>query len=120
MTLSKTTFLLKRNDTMPSLMVNVIDRGKLLQKQDYSLSGVTGVTFTMVNSSCNIAKILNQPAQITCVSGGVIQYNWKLGDTNVSGSYKGEFELGYFGGGKLTIPQIGGIDIEISDDLNNS
>jgi len=120
MPLSKTTFAIKRNDTMPSLMVNVIDRGRLLQKQYYSLSGVTGVTFTMVDTSCDIAKILNQEAQITCVSGGVIQYNWKLGDTNVSGNYKGEFELSYTGGGKLTIPQVGGIDIEINDDLNNS
>ncbi len=120
MPLSKTTFLLKRNDTMPSLMVNLIDRGRLLQKQDYSLSGVTGVTFTMIDTSCDIAKIFNQPAQITCVSGGVIQYNWKLGDTNVSGNYKGEFELGYVGGGKLTVPQVGGIDISISDDLNMS
>lgn len=120
MPLSKTTFLLKRNDTMPSLVVNVIDRGRLLQKQDYSLSGVTGVTFTMVDTSCNVAKVLNREAQITCVSGGTIQYNWQMGDTNVSGNYKGEFELGYVGGGKLTIPQIGGIEIEISDDLNNS
>lgn len=120
MPLNKTKFVLKRNDTMPSLVVNLIDRGRLLQKQSYSLSGVTAATFTMVDTSCDIAKVYNQQAQVACVSGGTLQYNWQTGDTDTSGNYKAEFELFFSGGGKMTVPQIGGIDIEIADDLNQT
>ena len=47
-----------------------------------------------------------------------MQYNWEAVDTNESGNYLGEFELSFNGGGKLSVPPIGGINIEIVDDIN--
>jgi len=114
---NKNEFIIKRNDTLPSLQICLIDRGCLGNKQPYLLSGVTGVTFTMANNSGDY-KILSQPAQIISNSGGTIQYNWQNGDTNESGSFLGEFHLHYSNGGKLSIPQNGYIKIEIPKDVN--
>jgi len=117
MPLNKNTFFIKRNDTLPSLSINIIDRGRLTQKQAYNLSGVTGVTFSMMNQNCDFLKISAKPAQITCYSGGSIQYNWDSEDTNESGIFLGEFELSYYDGKKMSLPSIGGIMIEINDDI---
>ncbi len=39
-------------------------------------------------------------------------------DTNESGNFIGEFELKYSNGTKLSVPQVGGVDIEILNDIN--
>lgn len=119
MALEKNKFILKRNDTLPSLIVNVIDRGNLYEKKPFNLSGVTSVTFSMLNTDCQYNKISLKEATILCVSGGTLQYNWDSIDTNESGNFIGEFELNFDNGGKMSIPQIGGINIEIVDDVNN-
>jgi len=117
MSTNKNEFTIKRNDTLPALKICLIDRGCLGGKQPYILSGVTGATFTMV-SSCGNYKIFAKPAQIISYSAGTIQYNWEDGDTNESGKFKGEFQLIYSDGKKLSIPQSGQIDIEIPKDVN--
>ena len=118
MPLDKKKFTMKRNDTLPSLLVSVIDRGCLYEKQPFNLSGVTAVTFSMLNTDCNYHKISLKPASVFCVSGGILQFNWSSEDTNESGNYLGEFELNFFGGGKMSVPQIGGIGIEITNDIS--
>jgi hypothetical protein len=114
---NKNEFIIKRNDTLPSLQICLIDRGCLGGKQPYILSGVTGVTFTMT-SSCGDYKIFAKTAQVVSNSGGTIQYNWEVGDTNESGRFLGEFQLLYADGNKLSIPQSGQIQIEIPKDVN--
>ena len=111
------TFKIKRNDTLPLLKVSIGTRGNLGQKIGYNLSGVSAVTFTMVDD-CNNAKIYDQTAQITCYSGGTIQYTWQDGDTNAEGIYYGEFELKFSTGQRLSIPTQGGIKIEILKDID--
>ena len=118
MPLNKRNFIIKRNDTLPALQVNLIDRGCLFEKQAFNLSGVTAVTFSMVETSCDFHKISLKTAQIACVSGGTLQYNWVAEDTDESGNFLGEFEMIFSGGGKLSVPQQGGIQIEITDDIN--
>lgn len=118
MPLNNDRFVIKRNDTYPALKANVIDRGCLYGKQPFNLSGVTGVTFSMTDKDCQYYKISLKPAQIACVSGGTLQYNWEQGDTDESGYYLGEFELIFSDGKKMSVPKRGGIDIEITDDLN--
>lgn len=110
-------FIIKRNDTLPSLQVCIIDRGCLGGKEPYELSGVTGVTFTMT-SNCGDYKILEKPAQIISFSGGIIQYNWDPEDTNESGNFNGEFQMLYSDGKRLSIPQNGHIGIFIPKDIN--
>lgn len=117
MPLDKRTFTIKRNDTYPSLLVNVIDRGDLYEKQSFNLSAVTAVTFSMKNLDCDYNKISLKTAGIFCVSGGTLQYEWDAIDTNESGNYVGEFQLNFTDGRKMSIPQVGGINIEIVDDI---
>ena len=73
----------------------------------------------MKDSEGNI-KIQGQDAKITNATEGSIQYNGQAdnGDTDTSGKYKGEFELNDGEGGILSVPIIGGISIEILDDIN--
>lgn len=110
-------FFIKRNDTLPALRIKIKDRGYLGQVQAFDLSTATGATFTMVDS-CGNPKVYNQYAQITESSGGTLQYNWQVGDTDESGIFSGEFEIFFSGGTKITVPQIGTIKIEIAKDLN--
>ena len=111
-------FRIKRNDTLPTLQVSIGTRGNLGQKVGYDLAGVSGVTFTMIDE-CSNSKVYDQPAQITCSSGGTIQYLWQEGDTDTEGIFWGEFELRYNTGQKLSIPTQGGIKIEIIKDLDS-
>jgi hypothetical protein len=110
-------FKIKRNDTLPILQVSIGTRGNLGQKIGYDLTGVSGITFTMVDD-CSNAKIYAQPAQIVCSSGGTIQYSWQNGDTDTEGVYYGEFELRYSTGQRLSIPTQNGIKIEVLKDFD--
>ena len=117
MPLQKNNFTIKRNDTLPILILHIIGRGPLLEKEPMNLNGVTGVTFSMMNKDCEYNKISLKEASILCVSGGTVAYNWDPEDTNESGNFIGEFELNYSNGKKLSVPQIGGVEIEILDDI---
>ena len=114
---NKNEFIIKRNDTLPALQICLIDRGCLGGKESYNLSGVTGVTFTMANN-CGDYKIFAKDAQIVSYSAGTIQYNWAADDTNEAGRFKGEFQLLYSDGNKLSIPSNGQIQIDIPGDVN--
>ena len=118
MPLNKNTFTIKRNDTLPALVLKIIDRGPLLEKRPFILDGVTGVTFSMMNKECDYNKVSLKEAFVLCVSGGTVVYYWDPEDTNESGNFIGEFELKYSNGTKLSVPQVGGVDIEILNDIN--
>ncbi len=117
MPLQKYQFIIKQNDTLPAIQIKITDRGCLLQKQSFSLSGVTGCTFTMKDSYGNY-KVLAQNAQITCYSGGTLQYNWQDGDTDQQGVFYGGFELNFYNGKRMSLPQNDYIKILIEQDFN--
>jgi len=111
-------FIIKQNDTLPALIVRIKTREVLLGGViSFDLDGVTGITFSMIDN-CGNLKISEQSGTILCSSGGTIQYSWQNGDTDEAGKFTGEFELNYSNGGKLSVPQLGGIDIEIIKDIN--
>lgn len=116
MPLSKRDFIIKRNDTLPSLRVNIYDRGCLGQTQHFDMTGATGVTFTMVDTSNNY-KVAKKDGVIVSSSGGTIQYNWAPEDTTEDGIFRGEFQINYANGGRLTVPQQGFLSIEIYKDI---
>jgi hypothetical protein len=117
MPISKSEFTIKRNDTLPALQATLVDVNCLGGKLPFNLSAVTAVTFTMVDS-CGNAKVLLQPAQIISASGGILQYNWQVGDTDTEGVYDGEFQMFFSGGGKMSVPRDTPISIEIFKDIN--
>ncbi len=116
MPLTKRDFAMKRNDTLPSLRLNVLDRGCLGQSERFDMTGATGVTFTMTDSSGNY-KIAKKDGIIVSSSGGTIQYDWDQEDTNEEGIFTAEFQINYAGGGRLTVPQQGFLTIEIYRDI---
>ena len=116
MPLTKSDFTIKRNDTLPALRLNIYDRGCLGQTEHFDLTGATGVTFTMMDSTGNY-KVAKKDAVIVSSSGGTIQYNWAAEDTDEGGLFKAEFQLQYANGGRLTVPQQGFITIEIPKDI---
>jgi hypothetical protein len=111
------TFKIKQFDTLPCLKVAVKTRTHLGSKIPFNLSGVTACTFSM-SDDCGNLIVSSMPAQITCVSGGTIQYNWIVGDTDNDGFFDGEFEMTFGGGGKMTVPTAGYIKVEIFKDIN--
>lgn len=116
MPLSNRDFTIKRNDTLPVLTMNIIDRGCLGQKEAFDLTGATGVTFTMMDNTGNY-KIAKKAGSIVSSSGGTIQYVWETGDTDEHGVFKAEFQINYSDGGRLTVPQQGFLTIEIPKDI---
>lgn len=110
-------FIIKENDTLPSLSITVIDRGCFDEKIPFILSAVTATTFTMIDE-CNQFKILEGPANITSSSGGTIEYTWSSADTDTPGRFKGEFRLSFSGGPRMTLPLNGSIDIFIQKSIN--
>jgi len=110
-------FTIKQNDTLPAIEAIIRTRGSIDQLIPFTLSGVTACTFSMADDCGNLI-ISSAPAQIVCVSGGTVQYNWVVGDTAEAGKFTGEFELLFAGGDKMTIPTIGSIGIQINKDIN--
>jgi len=110
-------FKIKQNDTLPVVKINVTTRGCLDEKIPFNLSGVTASTFSMADD-CGSLKISSMPAQITCASGGTLQYNWIEGDTNVPGIFSAEFELYFDDGKKITVPTLGPLQVNIIKDIN--
>lgn len=113
------TFQIKQNDTYPSLEINIKSRGCLDSIIPFNLSAVTACTFSMADN-CGNLKIASMPATINSFSGGNIQYDWAVGDTDTHGKYKAEFELFFSDGKKATIPTLGVIEINILKDINDN
>ena len=110
-------FILKRNDTLPALSINVKTRNCINAVIPFNLSGVTGCTFSM-SDDCGNLKISSSSAQVVNATAGTIQYTWIEGDTDISGKYSGEFEMFFSGGQKMSVPNLGGIEIFIDEDIN--
>ena len=111
-------FIIKRNDTLPDLQINIKTRSCINAIIPFDLTSVTGCTFSMVDE-CGTVVIASNPAQVINASGGTVQYSWLDGDTSISGKYQGEFELYFDDGKKISVPNLGGIEIFIDQDINN-
>ena len=111
-------FIIKRNDTAPALIATIYDKGCLGGWNRLNLSAVTRVDFSLVDD-CGALIVSSQSAQTISASSGIIQYNWREGDTAVAGNYTGEFELFFGDGTKMSLPREGGISIRIAEDINN-
>lgn len=116
--MNKKQFIIKRNDTLPNLQLNIKTRNCINAIVPFNLSGVTNCTFSMIDD-CGSVVIASNNAQIINPDKGTIQYNWLEGDTSVSGRFQGEFELFFDDGRKLSVPTLGGIEIFIDQDINN-
>lgn len=105
-------FPIKRNDTSPSIQVILLDSGD----NPIDLTGST-VKFHMKVSFGAEPKISSE-AEIVSPTEGLVQYNWKTGDTDTTGTFLAEWEVTFPNGDIQTFPNDGYIYIKITKDLD--
>jgi len=105
------TFYIKQNDTRPILSATLVN-------SDGSVPDLTGstVVFKMRKLGESSAKV-DAAAAITGATTGDVQYTWIGANTDTVGSYEGEIQVTFAGGGVQTYPNSKYIEIEIVDDI---
>jgi len=104
-------FQIKENDTTPSLRAELLNGSG----DPVDLLGAT-LRFHM-RPIGSTAVSIDSPASIISEAGGIVQYDWVVGDTTQIGSYQAEFEVTYSDGNVETFPNNSYISIEIKDDI---
>jgi len=98
------TFFIKQNDTSPAI--------------EYALSTDDGpVNLTNANVMFYMGSIISASADVLNATGGIVSYQWQVGDTLNYGFFNAEFEVTYSDGTKETFPNNGYISVHISPDL---
>lgn len=80
-------FTIKQHDLLPEIAGVCADANNVIP----NITGST-VRFIMTDKATGI-KVLDQPGEIVDGPGGVVKYSWSEGDTDVAGTYIGEFEI---------------------------
>lgn len=111
-------FFLRRNDTLPLYQVDVFD----VEGEPVDLAAASAVLFSMRGPGRDqTLKVNLQSASVELGPDGStqnrLQYTWAAADTDVSGTYLGQFEL-TFPSGKRTFPPTStqALKIVIDDD----
>lgn len=104
-------FFIKRNDLSPTIRV--------------SLKDANGAYVNLNNASVLFkmqpmlgGAIVSSSAEIFDTSTATVEYDWQVGDTDTSGSYRAEFEVTYSDGKVESFPNSGFIRVEITDDIS--
>jgi len=103
---------MKSGDLLPVLSVTLTNK----KKQVADLTQATGVMFRF-STGRRSTLIFEVPAVITDAPNGVVMYAWKPGETDVPGSYYGEFEAMFPDDKPLTFPNGGHLIIQINRSL---
>jgi len=104
-------FNLKQNDTSPSLQTTLLDGDGL----PVSISGNNGVRFHM-RAAGGTVKI-DTDAIVVDAAAGIVRYDWTATDTDTAGTFQAEFEVTYTDDKIETFPNLGYIEIVITDDI---
>jgi hypothetical protein len=110
------TFYVKRHDTAPMITASFAgDDGVPID-----FTGST-VTFNMKDPAQSSPKINGKAAVIVDGPAGILGYSWASdgSDTDVSGTYRAEFQAVLVSGRKQTVPNPDYLTVVISDDLDN-
>jgi hypothetical protein len=103
-------FIIKQNDTLPNLEVQLID----IEGNPLNLD-LCGVHFHMKGPDGGVK--INRQATILDVEQGKVKVEWREGDTGEVGTYKCEFEINMPDGKILTVPNDGYFLIQIVPEL---
>ena len=108
------TFQMKKYDTRPELAITITDE---LTGNALDLTGASAKFYLRPEKGGTI-KIDGGTATIYGAAAGKVKYTWVgTADTNTPGRYLGEFEITLAGGGIVTFPQNGYIQIHILEGL---
>ncbi len=106
-------FFIKKESTLPSLVMELINDGRNDYKNFYLLIQNANIFFTMWEIDTNIKKIGKRPATCKlkqgtcpdCPDEYYVVYNWNSKDTLKTGRYRGEFTIEFLNGtGTLITP----------------
>jgi hypothetical protein len=103
-------FVIKQNDTLPSLEAQLIDYAGAPIDLD-----LCGVHFHMQGYN-GLVKI-NRPTTIVNVETGDVKVEWQTGDTDTVGTFKCEFEVNMPDGKIITVPNDGYFLISVVKEL---
>jgi len=104
-------FNIKQNDTSPSLQATLKDA----QLVPVDITAAT-VKFHMKSIDGSIK--VNETMTITDADGGVVQYDWQVGDTDTVGAYYVEFQVTYADASVETFPNNGSLVVSVVRELN--
>lgn len=107
-------FEMKQHDTLPEIAGTCADSEGNIP----NLAGAS-VRFIMTNKADGV-KVIDRPAVIVDVPTAEVKFSWQPGDTDTPGTYKGEYEVTYSGGGVETFPNDRYINIKIFPDLGGN
>ena len=105
------TFYLKRNDTSPSLLRQLLDGAG----SPIPLFGCT-VVFNMWDESDQVI-ISRRACTVTDATNGWVRHDWLPADTISQGTFRGEFEITFASGAVETVPNSSYIEILITRDI---
>ena len=101
-------FQIKRNDTAPSLSVELQAGGTPL-----TFAGAT-VAFFMADDASLAMKV---DGEVCTVSGTTVTYDWAAGDTDTVGRYRCEFKVTFADTTIRTFPNHGYFYVEVTEDV---
>ena len=121
-------FFIKRNSELPILQMKVINDGRNDYKKIFDNLENAAITFSMMNVESNRYKVFNKQALIIPVlneSCGeteyYIGYKFSKNETNMAGTFKGEFKIDFLDDGtSLIIPIYEDLFINIADSFVNT
>lgn len=106
------TFVIKQNDTSPSIEATLTDiNGSAVNIASSS------VRFHMKNMSNNTLTV-DQAATIVNAASGIVRYAWQAEDTQKPGLYNCEFEVTYSDNSIETFPNDDKIIVSIESEIN--
>lgn len=121
-------FFIKKNSELPILQMKVINDGRNDYKKIFDNLENAAITFSMMNVESNRYKVFNKQALIIPVlneSYGdteyYIGYKFSKNETNMAGTFKGEFKIDFLDDGtSLVIPIYEDLFINIADSFVNT
>lgn len=109
-------FVLKANDRLPAIKATLNVQGTPVP-----LDTATKVDFIMRSKGANQSEPkVNAAAVIVDPTGGIVRYDWAVGDTSTPGSYEAEWEVTWSDGKTQTFPTKTYHTIDILADLDSA
>lgn len=105
----------KRNDRAPFVRATLFDEDDVA----VNLTGAS-VRFVMKTTEAAPTEKVNAPMTLVNAAGGIVEYQWAVGDTDTAGSFVAEFEVTYASGVPQTFPTNGFETVTIYPDLGGS
>lgn len=117
MALSPHTFIIKRNDTLPTITVDFVDEAG----DPVDLTDANTLTFIMYTDDSVPTEVVNATAFVVGDPvDGSIEYGWSSADTATAGEYLAEFSIVFVDGSRVTLPVEDYIHVKVIPDLDDA